>query len=69
MAISAATPMNTPSIVSADLILLRNSAWMAAAMIIRPKDQNELGSLAGTEVGRKGDRRSLAGSVISFRDG
>ena len=34
MAISAATPMNTPSMVSAERILLRASAWTAAAAII-----------------------------------
>ena len=37
MAMSAATPMKTPSMVSADRILLRASAWNAAATIIKAK--------------------------------
>ena len=39
MAISAATPMKTPSMVSAERILLRASAWVAAVRIIRARAQ------------------------------
>src|SRR4029453_13294333 len=38
MAISAATPMNTPSVVSTERSLLREIAWAAAARIMRAKD-------------------------------
>src|ERR1035437_4741207 len=37
MAIKAATPIKTPSMVKAERIMLRQSACMAAAMIISPK--------------------------------
>ncbi len=37
MAISAATPMNTPSMVSAERSLLRPIAWIAAETIIDAK--------------------------------
>ena len=43
MAISAATPMKTPSMVSAERIMLRRIACTAAAMIISPKLQKALG--------------------------
>ena len=54
MAIKAATPMKTPSMVKADRIMLRQIACMAAAMIITAKPQKVLVRLALATYGRCG---------------
>jgi len=53
IAINAATPMKTPSMVSAERILLRASACTAAARIIKPKAQ-ESGAPLATSAGEWG---------------
>ena len=52
MAIKAATPMKTPSMVSAERIMLRQIAWMAAAMIISANPQKVLARRAAVGIGR-----------------
>ena len=54
MAIKAATPMKTPSIVKAERIMLRQMACTAAAMIIRPTPQTVPARRATAGIDRAG---------------
>ena len=67
MAIKAATPMKTPSIVSAERIMLRQSACMAAAMIISPKLKMGLLRRAAVRNGRCAGTAEKASSAASAR--
>ena len=67
MAINAATPMKTPSMVNAERIMLRQIACIAAAIIISPNPQKVLARRAAAGIGRWECRNGtppVAGSAV-----